>query len=116
MRTKLRLDVEALAVDSFATQSPVPGVGTVRGHDVSYRCGTTNACTDNSCGAGTCYPSCDIVCGSYKCGGDSYPDCGSGGTSCAAPCVYTCDGAASCDAANTCIASCDGVHSCAPYC
>jgi hypothetical protein len=115
MKTKLRLEIEELAVESFSTQGAARGAGTVRGHDASYRCGTTDACTEQSCGAGTCYPSCDIVCGSYKCGGDTF-DCGTGGTSYNQPCVYTCDGANSCNAANTCIQTCFGLNTCAPNC
>ncbi|HEV7626469.1 MAG TPA: hypothetical protein VGO89_08230 [Streptomyces sp.] len=113
--SKLRLDLEEIRVDSFATGGE-RGKGTVLGHDASLRCGTTDQCTENSCGQGTCYPSCDILCGSYKCGGDSYPVCGTGGTSCNVPCEYTCDGALSCNAANTCLATCYGQNSCPLNC
>jgi hypothetical protein len=43
---KLMLDVETLAVESFATGDAAAGRGTVRGHDTRY----TEFCNTRSCG------------------------------------------------------------------
>ena len=46
---KLMLDVETLAVESFATGRNAAGRGTVRGHDTRY----TEFCNTRSCGVYT---------------------------------------------------------------
>jgi len=46
---KLMLDLDALAVDSFATGSEAAARGTVRGHDTRY----TEFCNTRSCGVYT---------------------------------------------------------------
>lgn len=46
---KLSMDVEALAVESFATGENAAGRGTVRGHDTRY----TEFCNTRSCGVYT---------------------------------------------------------------
>lgn len=43
---KLSLDLDALAVDSFATAGETGGRGTVRGHDTGF----TEFCNTRSCG------------------------------------------------------------------
>jgi hypothetical protein len=65
---KMKLDMDALVVDSFTTDDADGGRGTVVGHEATLRCGTTDQCTDGSCGGGgTCALSCDGVCGTYFC-------------------------------------------------
>ncbi|MDB4952118.1 MAG: hypothetical protein JWM27_4767 [Gemmatimonadetes bacterium] len=64
---KMKLDMDTLVVDSFATDEADGGRGTVVGHEATFRCGTTDQCTANSCGAGTCALSCDGVCNTYFC-------------------------------------------------
>ena len=75
---KLQLDVETLRVESFATQPPVRGTGTVRGHETAaWYCQTQ----EFGCYSGTCPPA-TADC-SYGCddttwgntGGDCSADC-----------------------------------------
>jgi hypothetical protein len=86
MRTKLKLHLEDLAVDSFDTIRPAPKGGTVFGE----QCTCYTQCTCPGCP--TCYESCNGTCGD----------------TCPATCAYTCDDvscAGSC--AETCDYSCD---------
>jgi hypothetical protein len=86
---KMRLDVESLAVESFAPAEQAPGRGTVRGHvslywedcDVSDTCPGNYPCdpTQQSC-AGTCGTTCAPGCGGGGGGGGSLP----------MPCSSTC--------------------------
>lgn len=91
---KLRLDLDALQVESFGTgQSETPQMqGTVRAHEsfaCTGGCDTVNelTCADqNTCGGATCN-------GFYTCRYDSCGDCGSyycGGPSDGFSCVWTC--------------------------
>ncbi|HSU17730.1 hypothetical protein [Longimicrobium sp.] len=75
---KLRLDLDALVIESFAPADSPPARGTVRGHVSLYweDCSPSETCagagypcehTDQSCG-GTCY---EATCA---------PGCGGGGT------------------------------------
>jgi hypothetical protein len=43
---KLRLDVEDLAVESFATADGADERGTVRGHEATEGCAVTESCTN----------------------------------------------------------------------
>ena len=46
MMKKLRLDVEHLAVESFATAGAAGAHGTVRGHAATDDCAVTRSCTN----------------------------------------------------------------------
>ena len=69
---KLKLDLDVLAVESFAMDAAREKPGTVRGHD-------------SDSGHQTCADSCDGVCGSYCCGSGTEPN------SCDFSCIWTCD-------------------------
>lgn len=108
---KLKLDLDALAVESFAASADAAAPGTVRANDESNaRCNS-----DVSCG-NTCVDSCGI-CGTYLCvPTEDNATCNfyctvSGGTSCNAPCGYSCDGSPSCNN-QTCVATCQGNPTC----
>ena len=68
MRSKLRLEVEQLAVESFDTAADGRARGTVAGHQSA-----TDFCSDectlqySACGPDTCLYSCGGTCGSYTC-------------------------------------------------
>jgi hypothetical protein len=91
---KLRLDLDALDVESFTTDLASSAAGTVQGLLSVYctpECDTVNqTCNYASCGGPTCYGNGDTCfnscgdCGSYYCEG------GSAGFSCVASCAYTC--------------------------
>ena len=75
MRTKLKLNLDQLAVDSFDTTRPAARAGTVFGEE----CTCQTACTCPGCP--TCYESCNGTCGdtcAYTCDDDT--------------CAYSCDG------------------------
>lgn len=104
---KLRLHLEDLSVESFGTGPEPAQRGTVHGR-ATARCNTNVSCN------GTCH----LQCGTYYCVPtegtcDNICNPQTGGTSCAQPCVYTCDGAASCNAQNTCYQTCAGMPTCA---
>ncbi|HEX8242435.1 MAG TPA: hypothetical protein VF541_03020 [Longimicrobium sp.] len=62
---KLKLDLDNLSVESFSAEPHErPSVGTVRGNEVTPACGDSDV---YSCNNGTCFLSCDTVCGSYYC-------------------------------------------------
>jgi hypothetical protein len=89
---KVRLDLDALAVESFETDGgTTKRKGTVHGHAPTLDLGET--CN----GGNTCWDSCDGVCGTYFCAtiDDS---CG------AASCVYGCSSLNpyGCNTCNTC--------------
>ena len=67
---KLKLALEDLAVDSFATDAPVHEHGTVHGEIISRVCsGGENTCEGPTCGGtaeDTCALSCD-TCDHYRC-------------------------------------------------
>ena len=95
---KLALKLQDLSVESFGTGPEPVNRGTVQAHG-TVRCNTNVSCD------GTC-----LQCGTHNCVETDYTCdiCGTGGTSCNQPCVYTCDGAASCNPQNTCIQTCAG--------
>jgi len=91
---KLRLELDELAVDSFATDGLLRAAGTVHGHlsaICTYACNGTDGgtCNDPTCvgdtcnGDYTCQLSC-TECNSYYCASDD-PSCGQ------FSCVYTCE-------------------------
>ena len=94
---KLKLNLDALAVETFATDDRREGRGTVAGQGftnlcITYRCDGTNLCTGGGGGScdGTCYATCgDVNCASYEVGncGTDYADCGSVNID---TCAYTC--------------------------
>jgi hypothetical protein len=94
---KLSLDLEQLAVESFATDAGRKPYGTVRGHVNS-----NTTCFQIICDCPT-GGTCDTDCGQVTCGAD----CGSGNPSCADTCFCsnTCP-------ANTCAYSCEGTCGC----
>lgn len=62
---KIRLDIDALHVDSFATDRQARGQGTVQGYASQYPC--------------TVYDTCDAGCGGGG-GGSGYNTCGTANT------------------------------------
>lgn len=70
---KLRLQLDSLKVDSFATSPRGERRGTVAAYVTNYgTCGTTcndYTCVEETCMGGrqTCWDSCDTVCNSYFC-------------------------------------------------
>jgi hypothetical protein len=80
MRTKLKLNLDQLSVDSFDTTRPVAKAGTVFGEQCT--CYTNCTCPgcptcDTSCNGscdGTCAASCNGTCYEYTCGPDT--NCG----------------------------------------
>ena len=60
---KLKLNVEAIKIESFRTDAPESTQGTVEAHEptlaLSCRCGTINLTCPYTCGP---YLSCEIVC------------------------------------------------------
>jgi hypothetical protein len=79
MRTKLKLNLDQLSVDSFDTTKSAAKPGTVFGEE----CTCPTACTCPGCPS--CYDTCADTCAE----------------TCAASCAYTCDD-------DTCAYSCDG--------
>ena len=86
MRSKLKLDLETLAVDSFDTANETAENGTVFGEQCT--CWTNCTCPgcpscDASCG-GTCDASCNGTCYEQTCA-----NCGTGGYTCLRTCGQT---------------------------
>ena len=103
---KLKLDPDLLVVESFPAGPGAPAPGTVLANvESNARCNSEISC-DN-----TCQESCGD-CGSYYCAATFGATCDlvgcnyTGGTSCNAPCLPTCDGANTCNAYNTCDQTC----------
>ena len=93
MRSKLKLDVERLQVESFAVQGQETERGTVRGLAATEE---MSVCDGGGTCAGSCV-TCDVTCG-YSC------DWSCGGTcqaSCEGTCNFTCYGF-SCDVTCRC--------------
>jgi hypothetical protein len=102
MRTKLALNLDDLAVDSFDTTATQKAKGTVFGEQCT--CYTNCTCP----GCPTCDASCDGTCDA-SCNGTCDASCN--GT-CGASCNGTCD--ASCN--GTCIScNCASASNCTPY-
>ena len=77
MRTKLKLNLEELTVDSFDTSRPAPKEGTVFGE----QCTCWTNCTCPGC------PTCDhTACGQHTCGQQTC-----GGDTCDWSCELTCE-------------------------
>ena len=80
---KLRLEIDALAVESFATAETPEAAGTVRGHGpndtapANYTCGAELSCGPYTCGAAFCVKDTD----NYHCGTGAVTcmGCGTGG-------------------------------------
>ncbi len=103
---KLKLVLDELAVESFETVAQDAGVGTVRANDVSnQRCQSQASCLPDTCIGQSCV---DTECGCGPTEGQTcYINCtASAGTSCNAPCGFTCDGANSCNPYNSCDQTC----------
>ncbi|HEV7590353.1 MAG TPA: hypothetical protein VGO40_19740 [Longimicrobium sp.] len=67
---KLRLSMEDLTVESFATGADAGRWGTVHGNGVTHTCNTDETCEGPTCGGvaqNTCVLSCD-TCDAYRCG------------------------------------------------
>ncbi|HEU4559496.1 MAG TPA: hypothetical protein VFS20_16690 [Longimicrobium sp.] len=102
---KLKLELDDLAVETFATDRGEVRRGTVAGYYtnlcITYRCDNTNLCTAGDSCDGTCYATCgDEPCASYdinQCGGTAYANSCLGGD-CFKTDEWTCR--------NTCLASC----------
>ena len=87
---KLRLELDDLTVESFATDGLTPEVGTVRAHETLLRCSEgcdtgANTCDGGSTcdGGDSCVVSCSD-CGTNNCGYTAGVSCGQ------LSCVYTC--------------------------
>ena len=117
MKKKLRLELDALAVETFDTLAARPARGTVAGQDGGTDatvcwglCGTGDTeyafCTygRESCGGscncpsemscdGTCYESPCVASGSWSCDGST----------CAATCGSTCAGTCGCTEGSSCL-------------
>ena len=83
MRTKLKLHLEDLAVDSFDTSRPAQKEGTVFGEQctcwTNCTCPGCPTCDNTACGQNTCDASCNGTCGAtcQTCGVSCYQtDCG----------------------------------------
>jgi len=114
---KLKLNLDALAVETFATDHHSGGLGTVAGQGftnlcITNNCGGTSLCTGAGGNAGSCDGTCYFTCGdrncaSYEltnCGGTDYADCGSVNID---TCAYTCGVCeVSVNEVGTCIAPC----------
>jgi hypothetical protein len=99
MRTKLKLHLEDLAVDSFDTSASDTAKGTVFGE----QCTCYTQCTCPGCP--TCYASCNGTCDA-SCNGTCGASCN--GT-CDASCNGTCETLDSCDCSyDTCDYTCGG--------
>jgi len=80
---KLVLEIDQLAVESFATDAVRPGAGTIRGNAVSEHlteCGTCTICPgcvtlDGTCPAETCAYTCGDSCGCPTFGGETCGIC-----------------------------------------
>jgi len=106
---KLKLDLDELAVETFATDHGVERRGTVGGHAtyacITARCLNTAACTGGGAGScdGTCYATCgDVPCASWdidQCGGGTVYD-----NSCFGGDCFNTDDENTC--INTCLNSC----------
>ena len=79
MRTKLKLDLDELTIDSFDTTRPSRSKGTVFGEQCTCYtqctcpgCPTCDASCDGTCGGtcgeNTCAASCNGTCGAATCG------------------------------------------------
>ena len=90
MQRKLRLELDALRVESFDTADARAGAGTVRGHqedaehEIVDEPGEVQPCTcgctrDGACGS-------DTVCGAVTCGTNCFNTCYPGCTSPATGC------------------------------
>jgi hypothetical protein len=85
MRTKLKLNLDQLAVDSFDTTRPVAKVGTVFGEQCT--CYTNCTCPGCPTCDATCAATCNYTCDDASCGcTDAYScyetDCGCGVDTC----------------------------------
>jgi hypothetical protein len=85
MRTKLKLNLEQLTVDSFDTSASEKPRGTVFGEQCT--CYTNCTCP----GCPTCDASCNGTCGG-TCAGSCYGTCDATCNTCAASCYGSCDG------------------------
>ena len=95
---KLRLDLDAIRVDTFSTTRAEEGRGTVKGHVCCCGCCPCCCTGGNSC-AGTC-GTCLTACGTCQ------TDCGTCATACGTcESCGTCPGQWSCD--YSCYGSCD---------
>lgn len=113
--SKLRLDLDQLAVETFDTSPEGPGRGTVLGHN-SYV--TVGVDCNTACGA------CSTLQSAYNpCGDTNYGACTYGKESCGGTCDTNCITCASCDGScpqvgcptgSTCNGSC--VDTCAASC
>ena len=82
MNSKLKLDLETLAVDSFDTASETAENGTVFGEQCTCWTNCTcpgcpscdnTACGQNTCGQHSCAASCNGTCAGYTCAGTCDP-------------------------------------------
>jgi hypothetical protein len=84
MRSKLKLNLDELTIDSFDTTAGEKGRGTVMGEE---QCTCWTQCGQNTCpGCPTCDASCNGTCGAATCGASCYGTCNE------ATCGYSCDG------------------------
>ena len=96
MRTKLKLHLEDLAVDSFDTSRPAQKEGTVFGEQctcwTNCTCPGCPTCDNTACGQHTCDASCNGTCAA-SCNGTCNCPAPSGWETCGG---FTCDGGWNC--------------------
>lgn len=70
---KLKLELDALSVESFEADAREGRIGTVAAYDFTLQCGGTDLCTVS------CNGTCDASCGGISCAGTCPAPCDSGG-------------------------------------
>ena len=94
--SKLKLQLDDLAVESFDTTAPRKEKGTVFGE----QCTCATNCTCPGC------PTCDHTC-AYTCDDATCPNCPTCAASCNGTCAgATCDGSCDCTAEASCYGTC----------
>ncbi|HVH11786.1 MAG TPA: hypothetical protein VM759_01980 [Longimicrobium sp.] len=105
---KLRLDLDAVQVESFVTDAAAGGRGTVDARQrITFGCPppSQNTCAGTcSCGCGTGALTCDWTCGS-TCAASCNGTCGD--PTCAATCGDTCAGTCWDPTCESCLATCN---------
>jgi hypothetical protein len=106
---KLKLNLDELTVESFATHRAGLRAGTVEGREATQYCGGPSRwCTDGGSCDGTCFMTCgDIPCNSYymQCGTYDAATCMGGdcfNTDGENTCVHTCVNTCGCTNIDTC--------------
>jgi len=106
---KLKLNLDELAVETFATDHREVRRGTVAGHAtnicITARCLDTDLCTGADGDAGSCDGTCYATCGDAPCASYDIDQCGGTAYSCAGGNCFQTDYEYTCR--NTCLKSCN---------